>query len=62
MTGEGGSVDVRMVAETAVSLRRLLAAIDAGKLAASEAQRASLAGALDALGQLAHAAPEVDEV
>lgn len=42
--------------------RRRARSLDAGELAASEAQRAQLTGALDALGQLAQAAPELDDV
>ena len=53
MSGEGGSVDDTTVAEVAVSMRVLLAAIDAGEVAASEQQRAYLAGATDALDGLA---------
>ena len=53
MSGEGGSVDDKTVAEVIEGLRALLAAIDAGKVAASEAQRAYLAGAADALDAIA---------
>lgn len=56
--GEGGSVDDRTVAEVAVSMRKLLAAIDAGDVAAGEQQRAYLAGAVDMLDQLAKRQPD----
>lgn len=53
MSGEGGSVDDRTVAEVAVSMRRLLAAIDAGELVCSAAYRNRLQGAVVALDALA---------
>lgn len=52
MSGEGGSVDDRTVAEVAAGVRSLLAAIDTGEVAASERQRAYLAGAADALDEI----------
>jgi hypothetical protein len=39
MRGKGGSVDDRTVAEVALSMRRFLAAVDAGKLSCSAAYR-----------------------
>jgi len=57
MAGEGGTVDDRSVAEVAVSLRRLLGAVDGGAVAASEVQRAYLTGAVEALDALAEGRP-----
>jgi hypothetical protein len=59
MSGEGGSVDDRTVAEVAVSMRALLAAIDAGELSCSTAQRHRLQGAVVTLEALA-SGPEND--
>jgi hypothetical protein len=64
MSGEGGSVDDRTVAEVAVSMCRLLAAVDAvdavdaGELTSTPATRHWLAGAVAALERVAtgHAA------
>jgi hypothetical protein len=47
--GEGGSVDDKTVPEVIEGLRALLAAIDAGRIEATDAQRAYLVGAIDAL-------------
>lgn len=47
--GEGGSVDDRSVPEVIEGLRSLLAAIDAGRIEATDAQRAYLQGAVDSL-------------
>jgi hypothetical protein len=41
------------IAQTAQALRTVIAAIDAGEVAASEAQRAYLADAVDVLAALA---------
>lgn len=49
MSGEGGSADDRTVAEVAEGLRALLEAIDAGRIEATDAQRAYLQGAVDSL-------------
>lgn len=49
MRGEGGSVDDRTVPEVIDGLRALLKAIDAGRIEATLAQRAYLAGAVDTL-------------
>jgi len=57
MAGEGGSVDDRSVTEVAVSLRRLLDAVDGGEVDASEVQRAYLTGAAEALDELAEGRP-----
>jgi hypothetical protein len=51
--GEGGSVDERTAAEVAVSMRRLLASIEAGELSCSAAQRHRLQGAVVTLEALA---------
>ncbi len=53
MVGVGGSVDDRTVAEVAVSMRALLAALDEGRIEATRTQRAYLAGVADMLDQLA---------
>lgn len=58
MSGEGGSVDDKAVAEVAASMRVLVAAIDAGDVAASEQQRAYLAGAVAALDEIAGDRPK----
>jgi len=58
MSGEGGSVDDKTVAEVIEGLRALLAAIDAGEVAASEVQRAYLAGAADTLDAITADRPE----
>lgn len=50
--GEGGSVDDRTVAEVAASMRRPLAAIDAGRLSCSAAYRNRLQGAVVTLETL----------
>jgi hypothetical protein len=47
--GEGGSVADLSVPEVIGGLRALLAAIDAGRIEATDAQRAYLAGAVDTL-------------
>lgn len=52
MAGEGGSVDDRTVAEVAVLMRRLLAAINAGELTCAPASRHRLAGAVVTLEAL----------
>ncbi len=52
MTGEGGTVDDRTVAEVAEGTRRLLAAIKAGELTCSAAYRNRLEGAVVALEAL----------
>lgn len=57
---EGGSVDDRTVAEVAVSMRRLLAAITAGELTCPPASRHRLEGAVVALEALA-AGPQTSE-
>jgi hypothetical protein len=44
--GEGGSVDDKTVAEVAVSMRCLLAAINAGQLTCPPASRHRLEGAV----------------
>jgi hypothetical protein len=51
--GEGGSVDDHTVAEVAASMRRLLAAIDAGEITADLDHVAYLRGAADTLAMLA---------
>lgn len=51
--GEGRSVDDRTVAEVAVSMRRLLAAVDAGELSYSPGYRNRLQGAVVALESVA---------
>lgn len=53
MSGEGGSVGDKTVAEVAVSMRRLLAAIEAGELSCSAAYRNRLQGAVVTLEALA---------
>lgn len=50
---EGGSVADLSVPEVIGGLRALLAAIDAGRIEATDVQRAYLAGACDALDALA---------
>jgi hypothetical protein len=57
MPGEGGSVDDRTVTEVAVSMRRLVAAIEAGELSCSVGYLARLRGAVVALEAVA-SAPE----
>ncbi|GGM67139.1 hypothetical protein GCM10012275_42060 [Longimycelium tulufanense] len=47
-----GNASRSNIADAAGALARLLDAIDAGEIDADEAQRAYLAGALDALRQL----------
>lgn len=54
MPGEGGSVGDKTIAEVAVSMRRLLAAIDAGKLSCSATYRNRLRGAVVTLDALAN--------
>lgn len=49
MSGEGGSVDDRTVAEVAVSMRRLLGAVTAGELTCPLASRHRLEGIVVAL-------------
>lgn len=49
MAGEGGSVDDRTVPEVIEGLRSLMGAIDDGRIEATDAQRAYLGGAVDAL-------------
>jgi hypothetical protein len=49
MSGEGGSVDDRTVPEIIEGLRSLIGAIDDGRIEATDAQRAYLGGAVDAL-------------
>lgn len=61
MRGEGGSVDDRTVAEVAVSMRSLLAAIERGELSCSAAQRHRLQGAVVTLEALA-GRPENDRL
>jgi hypothetical protein len=51
--GEGGSVDDKTLREVAVSMRRLLAAIDADELVCSAAYRNRLQGAVVVLESLA---------
>ena len=51
--GEGGSVDDKTVAEVAVSMRRLLAAIEAGELACPPVCRHRLEVAVVTLEALA---------
>lgn len=53
MGGEGGSVDDKTVAEVAAGVRSLLAAIEAGELSCSAAQRHRLQGAVVTLEALA---------
>jgi hypothetical protein len=48
-SGEGGSVDDRTVTEVIRGLRALVEAIDEGRIEATDAQRAYLAGAVDTL-------------
>lgn len=52
MNGEGGGVDDVTVAEVATSMRRLLAAINAGELTCPPASRHRLEGAVVALEAL----------
>lgn len=52
MSGEGESVDDKTVAEVAVSMRRLLAAINGGELTCPPASRHRLEGAVVALDAL----------
>lgn len=61
MSGEGGSVDDRTVAEVAVSMRRLLAAVEVGEIVCSAAQRHRLQGAVVTLETLA-AGPSNDRM
>ena len=49
MVGEGGSVDDKPVPGIIEGLRSLIAAIDDGRIEATDAQRAYLRGAIDAL-------------
>ncbi|HEY3689676.1 MAG TPA: hypothetical protein VGL46_05160 [Pseudonocardiaceae bacterium] len=53
MSGEGGSVDDRTVAEVAVGMRTLLAAIGEGRLECPPARRYRLEGAAVALEAVA---------
>lgn len=53
MSGEGGSVDDKTVTEVTVSMRRLLAAINAGELTCPPASRHRLEGAAVTLEALA---------
>lgn len=52
MSGEGGTVDDRTVAEAAEGVRALLAAVEAGELTCSAAYRNRLQGAVVALESL----------
>jgi len=52
MRGEGGTVDVLSIPDVIAGLRALLAAIDAGRVEATDLQRAYLAGAVDSLEML----------
>jgi hypothetical protein len=47
--GAGGSVDDRTVPEVIEGLRSLIAAVDGGRIEATDAQRAYLQGAVDSL-------------
>lgn len=51
--GEGGSVPDKAAPEVAASMRRLLAAIDAGEMSCSKRYRAQLQGAIVALEAMA---------
>jgi hypothetical protein len=49
VSGEGGSVDDRTVPEIIEGLRSLIAAVDDGRIEATDAQRSYLQGAVDSL-------------